>query len=316
MDLQFFGLRESPFRLTPDPAFLFESEPHRAVLARLVEGVQRGSGPILLTGEPGSGKTTLLRALADRLEGRTAVAYLPNWRLDLDGILESIVREFGVETGARSTGDRLSALDEFLRGQRQEGRRPALLIDDAENLTSRALDGVLRLARAGTADETLRVVLARQLESQMPETAELAARRHEVALQCRISRLSAADTRSYIHHRLRVAGAVDSRLFTEAAIRKIAGYACGTPRLINIACDHCLVSAYADGKRRIDVETVQAAIDELQAGDHPRASAGRIQAAPGVVWAGRAGVAVLLLLLLVTLAFSASALGWLGAILK
>jgi general secretion pathway protein A len=318
MNLKFFGLRESPFRLTPDPAFLFESESHRAALAHLVEGVLRGCGPIVLTGEPGSGKTTLLRALSEKLEPRVAVAYLPNWQLDLDGTVDYLLRGFGVGIAPRTAPDRLRALNEFLNTQRDKGRTPVLLVDDAENLRSETLDAVLRLARAGAADESLRVILA----GRPPGGGELSgdtvptAMRYEVGRECRLGRLSVDETREYIHHRLHVAGAVDVRLFTEAAIRRIANYAGGSPRVINIACDHCLVDAYAARKPRVDVETVQAALGELESGDHPGASAGKDGPAPGVVWAGRAGVAVLVLLLLVTLALSANALGWLGAILK
>jgi general secretion pathway protein A len=320
MDLTFFGLRESPFRLGPDPAFLFESEPHRAALAHLIDGVLRGSEPVFLTGEPGSGKTTLLRVLAERLEPRVTVAYLPNWRLDLDGVVDCVLRGFGVDTVARTVADRLSALGEFLRIERQEGRTLALLIDDAENLTPEAFDAVSRLARAGPSDGPLRVVMALQSETAvlLSGAPKSTAGDQDGGPRCRIGRLSPDESRDYIHHRLRIAGAADVRLFTEAAIRRIASYAQGTPRLINIACDHCLVSAYAVGKTRVDVETVQAAIDELESGDHPSARVPRDGAvqAPGVVWVGRAGVAVLVLLLLVTLALSASALGWFGAILK
>jgi general secretion pathway protein A len=318
MDLAFFGLRASPFRLTPDPAFLFESAPHRAALTALLDGVLRGRGPIFLTGELGSGKTTLLRVVAERLEACVTVAYLPAWRLDADGILEYLLGTFGLSTALHTSQDRMSALCAFLEKQRQDGRGPVLLIDDAENLTPEALDVILRLA-VGRAEAMLTVVLAGQPGSLVQRASALAPpiRESEIGLECRIGRLSPEETRDYIHYRLRIAGAADIWPFTEAAIRRIASYTRGTPRLINIACDHCLVSAHAAGKSRVDVETVQAAIDELEAGYHPGGRSGIHTAPPkGAVWAGRVGVAVLVLALLVTLALSANALGWLGAMLR
>jgi general secretion pathway protein A len=319
MYLSFYGLRETPFAPTPDPKFLFQSARHREALAQLIYGVRERKGFIVLTGEIGTGKTTLLRTLLERLNADTPVAYVHNSALNIEGLLEYVLQDWGVKSTANSHAQRLFELNEFLIDQHRRGGTPVLVIDEAQNLSVETLEAVRMLSNFETTNQKLmQILLVGQPELRakldLPELRQL---KQRIGLRCHIAPLSAEETRLYIRHRLRIAGAIDAGTFTDGAIQKIADYSGGTPRVINIVCDHCLLSGFADSKKRIDAGTVSEAIEYLEEGERSEwKRRRRISLVPGrgAVWAARSGVAVLVMVLIALLAFAANSLGWIGTV--
>jgi general secretion pathway protein A len=319
MYLSFYGLREAPFAPTPDPKFLFQSARHREALAQLIYGVRERKGFIVLTGEIGTGKTTLLRTLLERLPAETPVAYVHNSALDIEGLLEYVLQDWGVKSAASTHAQRLFELNEFLISQHEKGTSPVLVIDEAQNLSVPTLEAVRMLSNFETTSQKLmQILLVGQPELRakldLPELRQL---KQRVGLRCHIAPLSPEETRLYIRHRLRIAGAADAGIFTDAAIQKIADYSRGTPRVINIVCDHCLLSGFADSKKRIDAGTVQEAVEYLEEGERSewkRRRAMSLVPTRGAVWAARSGVAVLVMVLIALLAFAANSLGWIGTV--
>ena len=319
MYLSFYGLREAPFAPTPDPKFLFQSARHREALAQLIYGVRERKGFIVLTGEIGTGKTTLLRTLLERLNADTPVAYVHNSALNIEGLLEYVLQDWGVKSTANSHAQRLFELNEFLIDQHRKGGTPVLVIDEAQNLSVETLEAVRMLSNFETTNQKLmQILLVGQPELRVKlDLPELRQLKQRIGLRCHIAPLSAEETRLYIRHRLRIAGAMDAGTFTDGAIQKIADYSGGTPRVINIVCDHCLLSGFADSKKRIDAGTVSEAIEYLEEGERSEwKRRRRISLVPGqsTVWAARSGVAVLVMVLIALLAFAANSLGWIGTV--
>ncbi|MBI4609194.1 MAG: AAA family ATPase [Candidatus Rokubacteria bacterium] len=269
MYLEFFGLKAKPFNNTPDPKFLYLTPGHREALAHLVYGVQEQKGFIVLTGEVGTGKTTLLRALLERLDGsNTAVAFVFHSALSFDDVLEYMLEDFGLGKVGKSRVECLVALNDFLIERRRVGQNTAVILDEAQNLHPSTLEQIRLLSNAETAtDKLLQIVLVGQPElGAKLELAELRQLRQRIGLRCAISPLTAAETGDYIRSRLRIAGARDLSLFTERAVRRIAQYAGGIPRVVNLVCDHCLLIGYADQTRRIDRDIVERAIEYFEEG--------------------------------------------------
>jgi general secretion pathway protein A len=316
MYLAFYGLREAPFSPTPDPRFLFQSARHREALAQLLYGVRERKGFIVLTGEIGTGKTTLLRTLLERLDTTTPVAYVHNSALGIEGLLEYILQDWGVKSTASTHAQRLFELNEFLIDQHRQGRSPALVIDEAQHLSLDTLEAIRLLSNFETTHQKLMQILLvgqPELRDKLNAT-ELRQLKQRIGLRCHIGPLTPEETRLYIRHRLRVAGAADAGIFSDAAVQKIADYSRGIPRVINIVCDHGLLSGYADSKRRIDADVVDEAIEYLEEGESPRWRRRRQEGlvpSRGAVWAARGGVAVLVLALLVMLVIAVNSVGWL-----
>src|SRR5438309_227459 len=209
MYLSFYGLREAPFAPTPDPKFLFQSPRHREALAQLIYGVRERKGFIVLTGEIGTGKTTLLRTLLERLDATTPVAYVHNSALNIEGLLEYILQDWGVKSEAQTHAQRLFEPNEFLIDQHKKGSSPVLVIDEAQNLSVPTLEAVRLLSNFETTSQKLmQILLVGQPELRdklnLPELRQL---KQRVGLRCHIAALSPEETRQYIRHRLRIAGA-------------------------------------------------------------------------------------------------------------
>jgi general secretion pathway protein A len=318
MYLNFYGLREVPFGPTPDPKFLYQSARHREALAQLIYGVQERKGFIVLTGEIGTGKTTLLRTLLERIDRETPVAYVHNSALDIDGLLEYMLQDWGVKSTAATQAQRLFELNEFLIDQHRKGTSPILVVDEAQNLSTATLEAVRLLSNFETTRQKLmQILLVGQPELRdtlnQPELRQL---KQRIGLRCHIGPLSPEETRLYIRHRLRVAGADDAGIFTDAAVQRITDYSRGIPRVINIVCDHCLLSGYADSKRRIEARAVDEAIEYLEDGERrswKRRRERRLVPSSTALWAARGGVAALVVIIVIVLVFAASAVGWLPA---
>ena len=272
MYLTFYGLTVKPFNATPDPRFLYMSQPHREALAQLQYGVQERKGFIVLTGKVGTGKTTLLHALRQRLNGQTAISFVFNSTLPFDGILEYVLEDLGIAKGTESRARRLMALNDFLTERERAGQNTVLILDEAQNLAPSTLEQIRLLSNFETpTDKLLQILLVGQPELkaklQRPELQQL---KQRVGLRCQIPPLTLDEARQYIRTRLRIAGTRDVGLFTDPAVNRITEYSGGIPRLINMVCDHSLLFGYADQKRRIDRHTVNQAIEYLEEGTPPR----------------------------------------------
>ena len=298
MYLTFYGLSEKPFNATPDPKFLYMTPGHREALAQLQYGVQEQKGFIVLTGQVGTGKTTLLHALRQRLNGQTTVSFVFNSTLPFDGILEYMLEDYGIAKGEASRAQRLITLNNFLIERRRLGQNTVLMLDEAQNLDASTLEQIRLLSNFETpTDKLLQILLVGQPELkaklQLPQLHQL---KQRVGLRCQIPPLTPEETRQYIRNRLRVAGARDLGLFSDAAVDRITEYSGGIPRLINIVCDHCLLFGYADQKRRIDRHTVHQAIEYLEEGTRPQRlakGARGFKARSSIRW-GRVALAVAL----------------------
>jgi general secretion pathway protein A len=262
--LDFYRLREKPFNTTPDPRFLHLTSAHREALAQLVYGVREGKGFMLLTGDVGTGKTTLLRALLERLNGTTAVAFVFNSTLPFDEMLEYVLEDLGVSSPGASRAQRLFALNRFLI----ERQRAVLIVDEAQNLDAPTLEQIRLLSNFETAREKLlQIVLVGQPELRKKlQRRELRQLHQRIGLRAHIRPLADNEVGKYIQTRLRVAGGVP-RLFDRQAVKRIAAYSKGVPRVVNILCEHCLVIGYADDAGTITRDIVEQGIDSLEAGE-------------------------------------------------
>lgn len=268
MYLRFFGLLEKPFNATPDPRFLYMSPGHREALAQLHYGVQERKGFILLTGKVGTGKTTLLHALRQRLDSQTAVSFIFISTLPFDDMLEYVLADLGVANREDSRVRRIMAFNDFLIERERTGQNTVLIIDEAQNLSSETMEQVRLLSNFETATtKLLQILLVGQPELKakldLPELRQL---KQRLGLRCQIPPLNVEEAHQYILNRLRIAGARDVGIFTDAAIERITEYSGGIPRVINILADHCLLFGYVDQLRRIDRSSVNEAIEYMDEG--------------------------------------------------
>jgi general secretion pathway protein A len=214
--------------------------------------------------------------LRQRLDGKTEVACIVNSRLSFDGILEYVLEDFGINKNGASQAQRLIALHTFLIEQRRANQNSVLILDEAQHLDPSTLEEVRLLSNFETPTEKLlQILLVGQPELkeklQRPELRQL---KQRIGLRCHIPPLTPEEIPEYIRHRLRISGARDLGLFSDRAVRRIAEYSGGIPRLINIVCDHCLLIGYADQKRKIDQDIVRQAIAYLEDGAQPRRAPG------------------------------------------
>jgi type II secretory pathway predicted ATPase ExeA len=226
-----------------------------------------------------------------------------------------------VKSQATSHAQRLFELNEFLISQHRDRLSPILVIDEAQNLSVPTLEAVRLLSNFETTSAKLmQILLVGQPELRDKlNTVELRQLKQRIGLRCHIGPLSPEEVRLYVRHRLRIAGATDAGIFTDAAIQRIAEYSRGTPRVINIVCDHCLLSGYADSKRRIDSGVVDEAIEYLEEGERPeckRSRQLRLVPSRGALWVARGGVAALVFLLVLLAVFAVNATGWFGTALR
>jgi len=264
--LKYFGFREEPFNLTPDPKFFYSSDLHREALAALYYGVRNKKGFVVVTGEVGTGKTTLLRKLLRSLEATHHSVFIFNTQLAFDELLESILRDLNIrETGAGRVA-MLERLNEFLLEKIRVGHVVSVLIDEAQNLTEDVLEGVRLLSNMETDREKLiQIILVGQpeLEATLNRPA-LRQLKQRVSLWCRLDCLSAADTEKYIRHRLDVAGYQGPDIFDPTSIRLICEHAAGTPRLINSICDNALLTAFAGSQKIVGAKIIYEVIQDLR----------------------------------------------------
>ena len=264
----FFGFNERPFKLVPNPAYLFLSRSHEEALAHLTYAVIQGEGFMEITGEVGTGKTTLCRAFLEHLDNDTKAAYIFNPNLDSIELLKAINDEFGIPSDADNTKDLIDTLNSFLIEQNTQGKNTILLIDEAQNLTNEVLEQLRLLSNLETAKhKLLHIILVGQPElKEKLNSHELRQLRQRISLSCRLIPLSFKDVRNYIQHRINVASGKPGIQFADAAYRSIYNYSQGIPRLINIVCDRALLTAFGLDQKEITQKIVQASIKELTDG--------------------------------------------------
>jgi len=276
----FFGFRETPFGVTPDPRF-FYNHPHYAEgLAVLVHGIESRKGFMLVTGEVGTGKTILLRKLMRHFENRVQFVFVSNSHLTSYGLTELMVQNLGLVVKEKNRLDMIQDLNGYLVEQLQAGRAVALPIDEAQKLSDEALEGLCDLSNLETDEEKLlQIVLVGQPEVAAKLTKPSLRRiKQRIAIHHRVYALQApGEVDQYIRHRLRVAGYEGPEIFAKEAIEALWHYSNGTPRLINILCDNALALASASGKKKVSPYLVMKAAGGLlldQGSEAPKPAGG------------------------------------------
>ncbi|MFQ5478710.1 MAG: AAA family ATPase [Candidatus Binatia bacterium] len=267
---KFFGFRDLPFRLTPDPAYLYLSTKHEEAFAHMLYGVRDGSGFIAVTGEIGSGKTTLVRALLRELRDSSdgiAYAYIFNPVLSPTELLQTINAELGLPSRTTSKKELAEALNSFLLEQKSDGRETVIIVDEAQNLDPVVLEQLRLLSNLETETEKLvHIVLIGQPELRSllsrPDLRQLSQR---ITVRWHIDPLDRRETGEYLRARLMVAGATDaSRVFTDRALDMIYDFSGGVPRLINIVAHRALLVAYTRELASVGHHEVAVACSELE----------------------------------------------------
>lgn len=247
---KFYGLRERPFDLTPNPRYLYLTGSHREALSNLQYGIIGRKGMTLLIGEAGTGKTTIVRAALDAVAGPSVkCVYLSNPVLTREEFYEFLAPKFGLsERAARSKATFLSELEESIQARHRAGGLTALVIDEAQSLPHDLLEEVRLLANFETAtDKLLPVVLAGQPElAARLEHEELRQLKQRVALRCDLAALDIHETAAYIAGRITIAGGDSARIFTREAVQTIYERSRGIPRTISVICDNTLLTGFAD----------------------------------------------------------------------
>jgi general secretion pathway protein A len=259
-----YGFREKPFALSPDPRYLFLSASHREVLGHLVYGIEQGEGFMAISGEVGTGKTTLCRTLLERLGSSCEIAFLFNPTLGPTDLIKAINSELGLSTFGDSRAELLDVLNTFLLERHAEERRVLVIIDEAQNLPVETLEQLRLLGNLEThTAKLLQIVLIGQPElDEKLETPELRQLRQRIGVWWRLGPLTERETREYVEHRLRIAGAA-GQIFTPRALARVHRASRGVPRLVNLLCDRALLRGYAEGTRRVDHRIVRAVADEV-----------------------------------------------------
>jgi len=266
---EFYGLREKPFVLTPDPQFLFLSESHRTAIESLLYGIQQKEGFMVITGDIGTGKTTISRTLLERLDKNVKTAVIFNSFLTEEELLESILLDFGFSSKGRTKKERIDALNKLLVYWSSHGKNAVLIIDEAQNLSIPVLEQIRMLSNLETEKEKLlQIILLGQLElDQKLRSDELKQLNQRIAIRHHLQPLAPTETESYIYRRLMVAGSEGSITFSKSALHEIYKFSRGTPRLINLLCDRALLGGFVAQTYHIDKGIIKIAKDSLLGGE-------------------------------------------------
>jgi general secretion pathway protein A len=263
----FFGFKESPFNLTPDPAFLYRSDQHEEALANLIYGVQSRKGFIVLTGEVGTGKTTMLQCLQDFLSAqRIDFAYLFNSRLNPEQFFEMMAYDLDLRCARNSKTEVLIALNQLLLQNANEGRTTVLIVDEVHNLEWEVLEEIRLLGNLeNRRGKLLQIVLAGQPEfDRKLDAPSLRQLKQRIALRCMLQPFCEAESIEYISTRLAKAGMPDQTVFPPAVLSEIHLRAQGIPRVINALCDNLLLTAFAMESRVATLEMIDEVTGDMR----------------------------------------------------
>ena len=269
---KFFGFKEKPFKLVPNPAYFYLSKSHEEALAHLNYAISQGDGFVEITGEVGTGKTTLCRAFLESLNGTVEAAYIFNPKLGPKQLLKNINEEFGIKSVGDNTKDLIDALNRFLMQKKASGKKVILLVDEAQNLNRNVLEQLRLLSNLETnRNKLLQIILVGQPElSQILYSHELRQLGQRITLSYQLGPLTFSESKEYIQYRIGIAANKAAIKFDRSAYRQIYKYSKGIPRLINIVCDRALLTAFVLNQFKITANITKTSVKEL-------ASRGRVK---------------------------------------
>jgi general secretion pathway protein A len=272
MYTEFFGLKEKPFEITPDPQFLFLSESHREALAHMTYAARERKGFTVITGEVGTGKTTLVNAFLNQLNGKVKTAYIFNPKLSSTDFLRYVCEEFGLKEEKYSKGQYIAQLHTMLLDHYSRNEQMILIIDEAQSLPPILLEEVRLLTNLETSkSKLLQVFLIGQPElNEVLNSYQFRQLKQRVCLRYHMETLTELDMKEYILKRLTYAEAVDTHLFTSKALQEIYAYSKGIPRKINVVCDNALVTGYALNQKVIGHRIIKEVIRKLEGTPPPK----------------------------------------------
>ncbi|MCI0663723.1 MAG: AAA family ATPase [Acidobacteria bacterium] len=264
MYMQYFGFREIPFSLTPDPRFIFLTPSHRELMANLHYGIQNGKGLIVTTGEVGTGKTTILRWMLTRLDRSVWTSHIFNPGLTVTELYQQMAVDFGLGR-YESKSEMLQKLGRLLMMRHSRGLRTVLIVDEAQGLRPILLEEIRLLLNFETyTEKQLQIILVGQPElRELLNSSELRQLKQRISLRCEVRPLKAGEISGYIRTRLNVAGAARLDLFTPDAVALIYRSSEGIPRLVNNICDNALLTAFAMNTQLITAEVIAEVAESL-----------------------------------------------------
>ena len=267
---EFFGLRANPFNVNPDPRYLYLTRHTEEALACLTYGIQSRKGFVLLTGEVGTGKTTLINKLLEWLRlQQVSTAFIFNSRLDTTQFLDFMMADFAIPCDSKSKSQVLQRLYNWLLDRYRAGETAVLIVDEAQNLSDEVLEEIRMLTNLETfTEKLLQIVLVGQPElEQRLKQPQLRQLRQRLTLRAKTHPFNLEETKLYINQRLRIAGSNGDSIFDPEAVAALFRYSLGVPRVINLLCEHCLVSAFVDQKKTVSADIVDAVAKDFDLSD-------------------------------------------------
>ena len=266
MYIEQFKLKDLPFRLSPDPQFLYLSKHHARAKAYMESTIWFTDGFVVITGEIGAGKTTLIETFLHELDKEVVVAQINQTQVSATEFLQAVLVQFGFTPFKMKKAELIATLNGFLVEQYANGRKVLLIVDEAQNLSLKVLEELRMLSGVETTKEkVLRIILAGQPELNAkldsPELVQLAQR---IRLRFHLTPLSEADLQSYVLHRLEVAGSGGRKIFQDDTFPTLFRYTGGVPRLINTLCETAMMAAFADDRDYVTLQDVRSAVEELR----------------------------------------------------
>ena len=262
----FYGFREKPFNLTPDPKYLYLSAKHSEAFAHLEFGLRERGGFVVITGEVGTGKTTLCRYFLERLDENTESAFILYPALTAVELLQAVCDDLGIKEKGSTAKEWVDILHRFLLESRAHGKNIVFVLDEAQNLDSKVLEQIRLISNLETTTEKLiQIVLTGQTElSDLLARDELRQLAQRVTARYHLGPLNREEASDYIRHRLGVVGGAGKVAFTPAALKEIHRFSKGIPRLINLVCDRALLAGFVTNRREIDRPIARRAVKELE----------------------------------------------------
>jgi len=273
---QFFGLRANPFNVNPDPRYLFLTRHTEEALACLTYGIQSRKGFVLLSGEVGTGKTTLINKLMEWLRlQQVATAFIFNSQMDVPQFLDYMMADFGIPCDSKAKSQILLRLYNWLLERYRAGETAVLIVDEAQNLSDEVLEEIRLMTNLETfTEKLLQIVLVGQPElDQKLKQPHLRQLRQRLTLRAKTYPLTLEETKAYVAQRLRIAGSNGQQVFDLEALVAIHRYAGGIPRLVNLICEHCLVSAFVDQQKVVASSVVDVVARDFDLSDSSVSSA-------------------------------------------
>jgi type II secretory pathway predicted ATPase ExeA len=273
---EFFGLRANPFNVNPDPRYLFLTRHTEEALACLTYGIQSRKGFVLLTGEVGTGKTTLINKLLEWLRlQQVATAFVFNSKMNVPQFLDYMMADFGIPCESRAKSQILLRLYNWLLDRYRAGETAVLIVDEAQNLSDDVLEEIRMMTNLETfTEKLLQIVLVGQPElEQKLKQPQLRQLRQRLTLRAKTHPLSIEETKAYIGQRLRIAGSNGQQIFDPEALVAIHRYSSGIPRVVNLICEHCLVSSFVDQQKIISANVVDTVARDFDLSDSTSSAA-------------------------------------------